>query len=715
MATGLLPLLLPHRLAAQDTGVADAIQLVQHHLDMAWVLVAAALVFLMQAGFLCLESGMSRAKNSINVAVKNLGDFILGALLFWLFGFGIMFGHNAGLGNLVGGSNWMPHFESNADLAVFFLFQTMFAGTSATIVSGAIAERTRFWAYMGIAGFTIGIIYPIFGHWAWGSLFYGDGATGWLEARGFHDFAGSTVVHSVGGWVALAAALLVGPRRDRFDVKGRPQTIQPHSPIMVYLGALLLFFGWFGFNAGSTLEATESIASIAVNTMLAGCAGSLFAGITSAVMDRQHKVQAISLANGVIAGLVGITAGCDAVSAGGAVLIGVVAGVLLELGGKLLERLKIDDVVGAVPAHGMCGVWGTLAVGLLAVNVPEGMTRMGLIGVQALGALVAFAWAFGSAWIIIGLVNRILPMRVDPEDEALGLNLAEHGSSSSLLDLAASMESISSTGNYERRVQVEVGTEVGDLARSFNRLLSAVDTALERNNEIVNRSQAHLEENLQHLEGDTRTTSERLRAAHARAEGMNGQLEVMSANLGQNKEKLERSTADIRSNAKTLSGQADEILDTIRTIADSTNLLALNASIEAARAGEAGAGFAVVAEEVRRLARKSQQAVGEIEERMVAMGRLNQELLDGLLGQATESRESAGSCTSLHEATSELMQVLTEVMEGARHTQENVERTYARLNEIYSDAAEQAVPHRDRPYLKRVPMDDAVLETAGLS
>ncbi|MDP0501325.1 MAG: ammonium transporter [Verrucomicrobiota bacterium JB022] len=697
-------------MSAQD--MAEGISLVQHHLDLAWIMIASALVFLMQAGFLCLESGMSRAKSSINVAVKNLGDFILGALLFWLFGFGLMFGHNQGFGHLFGTTDWMPHFGSNAELAAFFFFQTMFAGTSATIVSGAIAERTRFWAYLCIAGFTIAIIYPVFGHWAWGSLFYGDAAGGWLEARGFHDFAGSTVVHSIGGWVALAAAVVVGPRRERFDEKGNARQIQPHSVILVYIGVLLLFFGWFGFNAGSTLEVSGAIASIAVNTMLAGCAGSLFAGITSAIFDPSKKVQAVSLANGTIAGLVGITAGCDAVSAGGAIIIGIVAGVLLELGGKLLEAMRVDDVVGAVPAHAMCGVWGTLAVGLFAVELPEDTTRIAMIGVQALGALVAFGWAFGGAFVVFSLLNRVMPLRVDPEDEALGLNLAEHGSSSSLLDLAASMEDISRSGNYERRVSVEIGTEVGDLARSFNRLLAAVDSALERNAQIVQRSQAHLEENLQQLEADTRQTSERLGAAHSHANGMNEKLAVMSRNLVDNKRNLESSTEDIRANAQTLSGQAEEILSTIRTIADSTNLLALNASIEAARAGEAGAGFAVVADEVRRLARKAQQAVAEIDERMDAMGDLNRQLLDGLLGQASQSRESAGACTSLHEATSELMQVLQEVMEGARHTQNNVEQTYGRLSEIYVETKQKEVAQRDRPYLKRVPVTASLHESA---
>jgi len=389
---------------------------VQDNLNYVWTIIAACLVFFMQAGFALVETGFTRAKNAINIIMKNVMDVSAGSLAFFLVGFGLMFGTSAG--GWIGTDGFL--LGEIGDYSVewsytFFFFQAVFAATAATIVSGAVAERTAFNSYLIFSIIITAFIYPVFGSWAWGSLFNGDG---WLEGLGFIDFAGSTVVHSVGGWAALAGALVVGPRTGKY-VDGKPQLIKGHSLPLAALGVFILWLGWFGFNAGSTTTGDTSIALIALNTFLAAGAGATAAMLITWLTNGKPD-GAVTL-NGVLAGLVGITAGCANLSPGFALLTGAIAGVLVHFSMKLLEK-KVDDAVGAVSVHGVCGAWGTLAAGLFDM----GGFSLSVVGVQLIGVAAAFLWTFPISYLLFKLINAFLPLRVDEKLEAEGLDLHEH-------------------------------------------------------------------------------------------------------------------------------------------------------------------------------------------------------------------------------------------------------------------------------------------------
>ena len=441
--------------------------------DSVWVLTCAALVMIMQAGFCLLETGFARAKNSINVAIKNLIDFCISGLAFWAFGFAIMFG--ASYSGWFGTTLLAPSLSATPWLLTVFLFQMMFCSTSTTIISGAVAERIRFRSYLIVAFLVSAVIYPVFGHWAWGGILEGT-PTGWLTRLGFIDFAGSTVVHSVGGWVSLAVCLILGPRLGRFDKGAAP--MHGHSLPISTIGALLLWFGWFGFNGGSTLAMTAAVPHILINTNLAAAAGGIAALATAWYFERLPSVS--QTINGVIAGLVGVTASCHLVEPWAAVAIGTIAGVIVVLGTYLLARVKIDDVVGAIPVHGMCGIWGTLAVALFigADKIAPGMSRMHLLGVQVLGIAVCFAWSFGVGYVVLRLIDRFLPMRTTVAAELEGLNVAEHGATSELIDLLDNMGQQRRLGDFSGQVHVEPHTEVGQIAAEYNGVLERVNAEI---------------------------------------------------------------------------------------------------------------------------------------------------------------------------------------------------------------------------------------------
>jgi Amt family ammonium transporter len=396
----------------------EAIDLVQTHANYLWTLIAAALVFFMQAGFAMVEAGFTRAKSAINILMKNLMDFSMGSLIYWAIGFGLMFGASA-TGWFGTSSFFLADFSPDGDpwVLAFWMFQVVFAATAATIVSGAMAERTKFTGYLLYSIFVCGLIYPIFGSWAWGSLYKGSG---WLEGLGFIDFAGSTVVHSVGGWAALAGAIVLGPRLGKYQSDGSIRPIPGHNMPLAALGVFILWLGWFGFNPGSTTTADKSIAMIFVNTNLAAATGAVFAMMTSWFKFGKPEVS-MSL-NGALAGLVGITAGCANVSPLSAVIIGAVAGVLVVFSVLLLDKIRIDDPVGAVSVHGVCGAWGTLAAGIFNI----GGTTAGIIGVQLLGIGAGFAWTFTTAFIMFKLIDKTVGLRVSPEEETEGLDSQEH-------------------------------------------------------------------------------------------------------------------------------------------------------------------------------------------------------------------------------------------------------------------------------------------------
>ncbi len=399
----------------------EAVETVQINANYLWTLVAASLVFFMQAGFAMVEAGFTRAKNAINIMMKNMMDFSIGSLIYWAIGFGLMFGTTKN--GFFGTSDFFLSSWTGPDgdqwVLAFWMFQVVFAGTAATIVSGAMAERTKFVAYLCYSLFICGLIYPIFGSWAWGSLFHGKG---WLEELGFIDFAGSTVVHSVGAWCALAGAMIIGPRTGKYGPDGEVRAIPGHNIPLAALGVFILWLGWFGFNPGSTTTADASIAMIFVNTNLAAAAGTLSAMIISWILFKKPEI-GMTL-NGALAGLVAITAGCANVTPGSSIIIGFIAGILVVLSVLFVDhKLKIDDPVGAVSVHGICGAWGTLAAGLFNIS---GVTSK-IIITQLIGIAACFIWSFGTAIILFKVIDIVIGLRVSPEEELIGLDIAEHG------------------------------------------------------------------------------------------------------------------------------------------------------------------------------------------------------------------------------------------------------------------------------------------------
>jgi len=397
----------------------NLIDLVQSHADYVWTLVAAALVFFMQAGFAMVETGLTRAKNAINIMMKNLMDFSMGSLAYWAIGFGIMFGASS-TGWFGTSGFFLSDFQPGGDpwILAFWMFQVVFCATAATIVSGAMAERTKFSGYLIYSAVLSAIIYPVFGSWAWGSLFNGKG---WLEGLGFIDFAGSTVVHSVGGWAALAGTIVLGPRMGKYTRDGRIKPILGHNMPLAALGVFILWLGWFGFNPGSTTAANKDIAMIFVNTNLAAAAGAVLAMFTSWIRFGKPEV-GMSL-NGALAGLVAITSPCASVSPLSAIIIGAAAGIIVVLSVLIFDKIKVDDPVGAISVHGICGAWGTLAAGIFNI----GGTSMKIIGVQLLGIAACFLWVFPAAFVMFKLIDKTVGLRVSAEEELEGLDLAEHG------------------------------------------------------------------------------------------------------------------------------------------------------------------------------------------------------------------------------------------------------------------------------------------------
>lgn len=391
-----------------------------------WVLIAAILVMFMQPGFAMVEAGFTRKKNTTNILMKNLMDFSIGALIFWIIGYSIMYGDT--LWGFIGKPN-LAFFNSDGigDYAdkTDILFQTVFAATAATIVSGAMAERTKFHAYLIFSIFITLMVYPVSGHWLWGG--------GWLAELGFIDFAGSTIVHSVGAWVGLAGAIVIGPRLGKY-LNGKPTAIPGHNLVYGALGVFILWFGWFGFNAGSQLgaagrENTVAIAHIALTTNLAAAAGAIAAMLTAYA---RYKRPSLSLSlNGALAGLVAITAGAAAVTPGSAIIIGLMAGVILVFSVEFFDqKLRIDDPVGAISVHGVCGAFGTLMVGVFAIE--GGLINGGgfnQLGIQAIGVVAVFGWAFIMGLILFKTLKATDNLRVSRTIEEEGLDIYEHGES----------------------------------------------------------------------------------------------------------------------------------------------------------------------------------------------------------------------------------------------------------------------------------------------
>jgi len=457
-----------------------------HSLDSLWVLMSAALVFLMQAGFLCLETGLTRSKNNINVAMKNISDFALSALIFWLLGYALMFGST--YGGWFGCEGFLPDL-SQADLASssFFLFQMMFCATAATIVSGAVAERMNFRAYLLIVLVIASVIYPLFGHWAWNGI-NNNTTHGWLAAIGFVDFAGSSVVHSIGGWVALALLWHIGARHGRFDESGQAQEIGGANLPLSGLGVLLLWLGWFGFNGGSVMALNHVTLSVILNTCFAAAAG-LLTGLLIA-WHSYRKLTVHYAINGTLAGLVAVTANAHAISSYEAIIIGAIGTLVMVWFSRLLLRLGVDDAVDAVAVHAAAGVWGTLAVALFgdATALATGLDIWQQIGVQLIGIMTCFLWGFGITSLLLRLIGSSCPMRVSAEAESKGLNVSEHGASTELLNMFQVMDQQYHQQDLSLRVPVEPFTEVGQIAERYNSVMDSLERAMQKVEAIVAKS-----------------------------------------------------------------------------------------------------------------------------------------------------------------------------------------------------------------------------------
>ena len=458
---------------------------VKSFVDTLWVIDCAILVFIMQAGFMCMETGLSRHKNSINVALKNAADFGVAVVIFWIFGFGLMFGKSF---NGLFGTDLFFFKTTNAEYMTYFVFQAMFVATAATIVSGAVAERMKFNGYLIITLLATGIIYPIVGHWAWSSSYLNNidasrqllvvtgqiKSTGWLTDIGFVDFAGSTIVHSVGGWIAFAAVLILGPRIGKYSEANKGKFTGSSFPLAV-LGTLILWFGWFGFNGGSNGAMDEAVPLILINTFLAAAFGLLTGlGISFALFKKPDPYYIIL---GPLAGLVAITAGCNSMTSVTSIFVGIVGAIIAIFVNELLNKYEIDDVVGAVPVHLAAGIWGTLAVGFFSDLEILGteLTRFEQIKAQIIGVVSIGAFSFFGSYFLLKILNNFYPLRVSPLHEELGLNIAEHNATSVEHDLIKILEKQSDSGDLTIRGPQDPFTAGGVIGLYYNKLMNKLE------------------------------------------------------------------------------------------------------------------------------------------------------------------------------------------------------------------------------------------------
>ena len=460
---------------------------VKSFVDTLWVIDCAILVFIMQAGFMCMETGLSRHKNSINVALKNAADFGVAVVIFWIFGFGLMFGKSY---NGIIGTDLFFFKTEVAEYMTYFVFQAMFVATAATIISGAVAERMKFNGYLIITVLATGIIYPIVGHWAWSSSYLSNmdatnqllavtneiKTTGWLTDIGFVDFAGSTIVHSVGGWIALSAVLIIGPRIGKYSDANKGKFTGSSFPLAV-LGTLILWFGWFGFNGGSNGAMDETVPLILINTFLAAAFGLLTGLSISYILFKKPDAYYVIL--GPLAGLVAITAGCNSMTSVVSIFVGIIGAIIAIIVNEVLQKFEIDDVVGAVPVHLAAGIWGTLAVGFFSDLEILGtdLSRFEQIKAQLIGIVSIGAFSFLSSYYILKFLNYIYPLRVSPLQEELGLNIAEHNATSVEHDLITILEKQSETGDLTIRGPQDPFTAGGVIGLYYNRLMSKLENS----------------------------------------------------------------------------------------------------------------------------------------------------------------------------------------------------------------------------------------------
>ncbi len=694
-------------------------------LQQLWIAIACVLVASMQIGFLFLEAGFVRSKNSINVSLKNIADFAVAVLIFNLLGAAIMFGPGSGF---VGFDPNLIGHTANSEVVLFLMLQALFCGTTATIVSGAVAERIRFFSYLALTLPLALIVYPIIGHWVWASSLPGGTAVGWLDGIGFMDAAGSSVVHLTGGAAALAILLVAGARSGRFNEDESDQrTVHGHSPILAGGGALILVVGWLGFNSGGLEPGSIEFSRAISNTMYAAAAGCLVAGITGHLRD--GYLRADRMINGVLIGLVTITASAPYATVGATIIAaGIVAAASVFVADWLEREHHVDDAVYAVTVHGFGGAMGTLAVPFVIVSGTSELGFFHHLGVQALGLICIGGFAFVMMKLAATWMHRRGLLRVSHEDELKGLNLAEHRAVMGHASLLETLTEISKgDADLATRVDVDPFEDGGDLAAALNGFLDKVETAetaaagklLARQNELAlladrERQRADdTEQTLQRFQFEFSALVESLKSQSAKladgseslaehsqesgdlvthasaqaeatvvmAEQMSEGAAMLAATLEQVGQKvLQAGHATLRADEASQSGeqiastledstrQIGKLVALIESISAQTDLLAVNAKIEAARAGEAGLGFSVVSDEVGQLAKKTKAASNEISDIV--------ESLVGLIGHSVAQFRAIG----------ENVEVMRRVAEEAEASTEQQRDTGAALTELIAES-----------------------------
>ncbi|MFD2672573.1 ammonium transporter [Marinicrinis sediminis] len=713
----------------------------QFNLNMMWTILAALLVFMMQAGFTALEAGLVRAKNSINVVMKNMMDITLVSIVFLIVGFPLMFGYSEG-GWFGNGGFFLGGFMDVQDpwLWTFALFQIVFAGTACTIVSGAVAERVTFGSYIIVTLVISVLIYPLFGHWAWGSLLFPD-QQGWLEAMGFMDFAGSTVVHSLGAWVALAGVVVIGPRIGKYGKDGRVYPVQGSNLPLASLGVFLLWFGWFGFNAGSTTAMDASVPLIAINTMVAGAAGGIGSLLMSYATVRKANVEYIL--NGVLAGLVSITAGCHVVSPMQAIWIGMIGGMCMVIALRWMDiKLKLDDAVGAVAVHGVCGAWGTTAIALFApVSQLSTENRMEQLIVQLTGVGTAFVWAFTMGLLVFWLLKKTIGIRVTAEQEQAGLNVSEHGASIALVDTIVAMREIASAkGDLSRTIPVHSGEDTAPLNEAFNQMIDALNDlvhAAQRQAARVNQTSTGMLEQIDFILNRMDENAESLRETNVGIQELRAGIELSvteeeewMAAITSSVDKFTTfhhrmqdvrekgaavreqlmNTSEVQSETMNQMAQTTgymsamnqfvedvaEMLDVTFQVSDQIDLLSLNARIEASRDTEHGRGFGVVAQEIKKLSEQTRRTLGELHASMDTHMELTRKGLAGTEQTSVEMTRLSEQVDVMLERVSSILEVIEwmevetttflaqfqEILQRSEVMQSNREQQFEHLQEI---------------------------------